>query len=202
MAEPRWFRRFGDAPGVRYTAPGGARRLRGADAIPRLVHYSPDADPVLSWESAQGESSASPVQERSYDVEFGELTTTQVIRHLASTLELPGEPIDYHFALQRVLTALWSRRRTEPSVLDEVERLGWLDVDLVQGCPDLVRVGYGQEGFIRILAFEHLVTLYEREGALIEAHRVAQIASSFDQMADRLEQIAERIEFLHADVPS
>jgi hypothetical protein len=199
MAEPKWYRRYGDVPGVDYTTPPGTRTPKGAEAIPRVAYEGENGYVSLSWSDGAVESSSSPVHERAFSTDFGEKTTDQALRHLAATLELPGEPIDYHFAIQHVLSALWARRRTEPAALDHVERLAWMDVRLIEAEPTVAEVGYGREGYLRILAFGHLVTVYEREGSLADALRVATIAARFDQLTEQREALAERVAQLEAE---
>lgn len=199
MAEPTWFKRLGDVPGIEYSPPSGTRALKAAAAVPHVSYTSEHGDQTLTWTLPSGEEGDSPVRERTYSVDFGEFDTAKVLRHLAGTLELPGEPVDYHFALQGAISTLWGRRRTEPEVFAEVERLGLLDIGLIEAFPVVAEVGYGREGYLRILAFGHLVTIYEREGAWAEALRIATIAAGFEQLEDQRDKLVERIAQLESE---
>jgi hypothetical protein len=136
-----WFQRFGDIPGVSYSTPGSIdrRRLPGADARPQVHTF--DGERHLSWPGEEGSgiisTSASPAHQRG-STDLAAVSTAAVLQHLGETLELPGEPTDYHFAIQTVLEVLWKRRRTEPAVLGTVEQLAWLDLSLAQARPDAV----------------------------------------------------------------
>jgi hypothetical protein len=123
-----------------------------------------------------------------------------VLRHLSETLELPGEPADYHFAIQHVLGVLWDRRRTEPEVLAIVERLAWTDLDLAQARPDAVSIDMdGHRKFVAVSAFKVLITLYEREGALREALEVADLALRYDQQQAKREELGGRLAAMEAE---
>jgi hypothetical protein len=62
----------------------------------------------------------------------------RLLRNLAEALELPAEPVAYHFAIQSVITALRRRRGDGPAVFAEMERLCWLDVHLIRAFPAAV----------------------------------------------------------------
>lgn len=190
MAPLKWFPRFGDIPGVTYTTPPGIdrHRLHGADARPEVVRYAADGE-GLSWPRQEGSTSASPAHERAFGSDLSQLSTTAVISHLSETLELPGEATDYHFAIQGVLEALWRRRRTEPAVLTHVEHLAWLDIDLIRARPI----------YYRILAFQYLITLYEREGAWRDALDVAELSVHFGQQQPKRDELADRVAALDAE---
>ena len=60
--------------------------------------------------------------------------------------------------------ALWRRRRNEPDLLGEVERLCWLDIGLVQARPDAASdVIDGNDGSTRSPASRLLIQLYEEQ---------------------------------------
>jgi hypothetical protein len=121
-------------------------------------------------------------------------------QHLGETLELPGEPTDYHFAIQSVLEALWKRRRTEPTVLTTVEQLAWLDLSLAQARPDAVSTDIqGKRKFYAVLAFQYLITLYEREGALREALEVAELAVRYQQQQAKRDELVGRVTALDTE---
>ena len=196
-----WFPRFGEVPGVEYSplTPVDGKRLPGAGARPERISDR-SGGRFLHWPTKGGSSSASPAHERAFGTDFSDMPTAKVLRHLAETLELPGIPSDYHFAIQGVLEALWSRRRDEPAVFDMVERLCWLDLGLVRARPDCV--SYEADGEVRyygLAAFGHLATLYEREGALREALDVAELAMHYGQLDARRDDLARRLAALEAE---
>ncbi len=99
-------------------------------------------------------------------------------------LELPGVPSDYHFMIQSTVGELWKRRREEPAGISDVERLCWLDLDLIDARPDCVTYENDEgSSFYAIAGFGMLINLFEREGALHEALEVAQRAERFGQGA-------------------
>jgi hypothetical protein len=123
-----------------------------------------------------------------------------VLQRVAESLELPGQPSDYHFLIQGCALALWNRRRAEPEVLQEVERLCWLDIQLVQARPDAVTHEYSEEWkFFAIAAFATLIELYQREGFLHEALEVAQLGVRYGQTEAVRDELLERIKALEAE---
>lgn len=197
-----WFPRLAAIPGLNYEgAPGiDAGRLKGHGAVPEVYTYGKkDTDPGPTQTLTWGNGSSSPAQNHSFDDPRAK-TTRQVLRNVGEALELPGEPTDYHFIVQNAATALWDRRRSEPDVLDEVERLCWLDIRLLQTRPDAISDEYTPERrFYSVTSFKTLITLYEREGALREALEVARIAERFDQLAEKAEELSGRIAVLEAE---
>jgi len=172
--DPRWFPRFGDVPGVSYATPANLdlSRLRHRHARPE-VHRYPDMEPSLWW----GDTSRAPAGDHVLD-DPRSATTGRVLRNLGEALELPGEPSDYHFAIQGVTDLLWSRRAAEPAVFAELERLCWADAQLIDACPDTIRYEHRDGGlqYFRVTTFERLLTLYLTEGALADAARVLEVA--------------------------
>ena len=127
-----------------------------------------------------------------------------MLKRLWEGLELPGEPSDYHFAIQGAAGALWARRAAEPEVLAWFEHLSWLDLRLVQAVPDAVRDEFagahpGRQEFFSVSAFHSLISLYSREGLLQEALEVAQLAQRFGQGEDALADLEERFAALRAE---
>ena len=174
---PVWFQRFGDIPGVRYETPAGLdmSRLPGHGKRP-TVHEFAGLEPSLWW----GNTSASPAHERAF-TDHRSTPTGQLLDGLAKTLELPGEPADYHFAIQGTAELLGPRRREGPRIFAELERLCWLDLDLIQAVPAAVSFEHdGEQRFFAVLAFGLLLRLYLREGFLADALRVAEVAERFN----------------------
>jgi hypothetical protein len=109
---------------------------------------------------------------------FDQVANLDTLRRRASeALELPGTASDYHFVLMGACNVVHSRRRETTWALDEVERLCWLDVQLIELRPhdndndlDLRQVGQG--------CFDYLVSMYQREGYWLEAVQVADRAAA------------------------
>jgi hypothetical protein len=120
------------------------------------------------------------------------------LRQLYETLELPGELLDYHFALQGCRSELWRLRREELWVFGELEQLCWLDTQLIQTYPDIMRVP-NERNFLVVTTLQHLIALYEQEGYLYEALQVAEIAVKFNQQMPALERIQSRIATIEAE---
>jgi hypothetical protein len=123
-----------------------------------------------------------------------------VLRRVYETLELPGEPSDYHFALMGAYEAVWACRREAAGLLDEVEKLCSLDIRLIDARPDIVtNERGGKVSFLRVPAFGRLIFMYEREGFLREALEIAELASRFDQEEQRLAELRVRVARLEAE---
>lgn len=172
-----WYKRLSDVPGIGYSTPTGVdrSRLRRADAKPSLEEFRFEGRAVVSatW---PGGGSRSPAGEH-MDL-GGEHSLTALLQRLSEALELPGTASDYHFAIMGVYQALYSRRREQLNALAAVERLCWLDISLIERCPadpgsdfDLREVGQP--------AFTQLMSLYQREGFLVDAVTVAERAAGF-----------------------
>ena len=121
-----------------------------------------------------------------------------VLRRLAETLERPGTPRDYHDAIQDSAFSLMRRRREQPEVHEEVERLLWLDIRLSEARPDAIASSAG-EPFYPPAAFETLIQMYEREGALRDALDVAERATRWGLQQAKVEELRERLRQLEAE---
>ena len=179
-----WFPRLGDVPGVEYRSPLAVDRTRipGHDVQPEVHAYTNiygEPDTVLHW--GWGNSDWAPVRQHMERIFGDEGTSTErLLRRLWEALELPGEPVDYHWVLRPALERLWSRRLAEPDVLARVESLAWVDIRLVlafpRECYVLVRpMDESGERYNRLAAFQTLIRLYVGEGFLRTALEVAEL---------------------------
>jgi hypothetical protein len=191
----KWFRRLGDIPGIRYATPEQIDRssLAGCEDVPEVSTYEFDGQlrETLWWPSGDGSrgGSASPAHCRAFWDMRG-LSATELVRNVYECLELPGEPSDYHFLIQSTSDALWRRRRDEPDLLGEVERLCWLDIELIKAQPDAASdVIDGQRRFYSITGFWLLIQLYEDRRDLTSALKVAEIAAAHGQCEDARERL-------------
>ncbi len=193
---PLWYRRLADVPGVGYLASAQVDRggLTGHDAVPKVSVYEFDGErkESLSWSLPNGTTSASPAQ-RHATAEQNE-PTPALLRRVRETLELPGEPSNYHFALLNACEELWQRRRESPHLFEELEDLCLLDIRLIEAQPQIVTNTYGNgPDFFQVPAFGRLIQLYEREGFLHEALKIAERAEHFGQMGVRLQELRDRV---------
>jgi hypothetical protein len=196
---PEWFRRFGDIPGIGYATPEqiGRSSLGGCDDVPEVHTHQFDGqlEETLTWPIGDRDcSSASPAHFRAFsgfpDTRAAELPATALIRNVHEGLELPGEPADYHFLIQNTADALWRRRHNEPDLLDEVERLCWLDIGLIKVRPDAASdVTDGQRRFYSITGFWLLIQLYEDRSDPAGALKVAEIAAAYGQCEDSRQRL-------------
>ncbi len=195
---PEWFRRFGSIPGVAYTPPEQIDRLSlaGRDDLPEVHTFLFDGklEETLCWPTGDGSrgGSASPTHHRAFSTfpDPRNVPATAVLRNLYEGLELPGEPSDYHFLIQHAADELWRRRRNEPDLLGEVERLCWLGIGLIQARPDAASdVIDGQRRFYSITGFWLLIQLYEERDDLGDALKVAEIASGYGQCEDARQRL-------------
>lgn len=208
----KWFPRLGDVPGIEYVNEAVDRtRLAGHDAIPRIERYEFDGrvHESMYWPTKDGSTSASPSKTWETISLQGETAGQTALRQLREALELPGTLTDYHFAIQHGHDELRGNAREEPWILEEVERLCWLDIKLIEQYPETITLEpitiqdeeiaklaierRGERRFFAVSAFHQLIGLYEREGYLKEALEVAKIAERFEQCQGKTEELKERI---------
>jgi hypothetical protein len=192
-----WFRRFGDIPGISYVKPVqiDPSALEGYIAVPRQSVFDAGGKHYesLMWSYGDQLTSASPAHSRAFVAQRA-MSSAELVNNCFEGLELPGEPRDYHFLIQGAADELWRRRRQEPDLIAEVERLLWLDLDLVGAKPDSFTYDQGEGArYVEILAFGMLVALFEREGALHEALKVAERAERYGQCERGRDELRERI---------
>lgn len=204
LGDSEWFRRLADIPGVGYEGGPKAKhaRLAGRDEVPRIVEHAYDGQrrQSLMWPSRGGATSASPAQRYAAQLPQKDEPVGAIMRRLDAALDVPGQASDYHFAIQGCIEILWGRRREAPALLDQVEQLCWLDIRLVQARPQIIQFERdGERAFARVLAFLHLVQLYEREGYLREALEVAELARAFGQEGDASERLRARIALVESE---
>jgi len=181
-----WYRRLGDIPSISYTTPVGVDPPAAQASLLPTVHRFTGLDgkqvEMLEWAGPDGFTSASPAHERAFGDEARSMETSELLRYLYESLELPGEPSDYHFAIQGTVEELWRRRRSEPNVMVDIERLSWLDIALIEARPAAVWFDSPEGGrFARVLAFGWLSSLYEREGAWRDSLAVVQRGAQLGQ---------------------
>ncbi|MBS1676689.1 MAG: hypothetical protein JST08_04800 [Actinobacteria bacterium] len=149
----------------------------------------------------EGETSATPAQQYR-DGDFGEAKTVdEVLQQLGEALELPGNPSDYHFLIAAAQERLWKFRFREPKALAEIERLCFLDIELVRARPGIIAPYREGEPTLHMAVFESLNRLYSKEGYLTELQEVQRMAvEEFGQRkGPRLDEVQERLVVLEAE---
>lgn len=197
----RWFRCFAEVPGVGYTGDAQRRaRLPDRNVVPSVHEFAFDGEPTisLSWPTPEGSTSASPAHRLAFD-DFRDEPTPLLRERVLNALELPGEVMDYHFALQTVAEALFRRRRREPLNLPLVEWLAHLDARLVETHEPLFRVSPQSEDYLSVFALDFLVRLHEREGFLHEALALAERFARFRPRFDTVSALRARVASLRAE---
>lgn len=202
-----WFHRLADVPGVNYTGYPGMQRTRlpGHHARPQIVTFTFDGKrhESLRWPTRGGETSASPAKTHGFlSLPDQEESPQLLLQRMYEALELPGEPTDYHFIIQSCIEELWKRKRRQqdPSLLERIEELCWLDIRLVEAKPDAIAFDHhGTQRYFHVVAFTHLMRLYEREGFLHEALEVAQRATRFSPDVMDAEQLRQRLARIEAE---
>jgi len=215
----KWFRRLAEAPGIEYKPDPAIDRLQlpGHDAVPKINRYEFDGrrHESLSWPTEGGSTGTSPAQAWKTQPRKDETEAQITLRQLQEALELPGTLSNYHFAIQGCHDALRRLASAEPWVLEEVERLCWLDIRLIRQYPktitlepittaheELAKVAAerrGERKFFSVSAFYQLISMYEREGYLREALEVAKIGRVFEQCPGKVEEIQDRINRVEAE---
>lgn len=170
----KWYRRMLET-GVQYQGPQIDRaRLPNASMEPKVDRF--EFDGKINESVMWGNSSASPVQRHMGLASDEESPETRLLR-LYEALEMPGEAADYHFALLGTCQVFWAARRERPRFLEDLERLCWMDIQLIertwQDDPETDFRYLGQP------AFKYLLDLYEGEGYFEDAIAVAERAASF-----------------------
>lgn len=215
----KWFRRLAEVPGIEYKPDPAIDRTRlpGHDAVPKIDHYEFDGERLesMDWPTKDGSTSSSPAATWETKPIKDETEGQTAFRQLQERLELPGTISDYHFEIQRGHGALWARAREEPWVLEEVERLCWLDIRLINEYPETITLEpiriddehlaklaaerRADRNFFGVDAFHQLISMYEREGYLREAFEVAKIGQKFEQSAGKVEEVEEQIKRVEAE---
>jgi hypothetical protein len=199
-----WYKSLADVPGVDYGPSPGVNRstLPGYNVVPKLhtFEFEGNRHESLEWPTPSGTTSASPASQWTTKPREGESPSQTALRRMREALELPGQTSDYHFAIQGCGEMLWKNRSEESWVIQELERLYWLDIRLIEAHPETISFEReGKQSYFQVAAFNRLVYLYKREGYLHEALIVARRAVKFDQQQGTLEELQQRIAALELE---
>lgn len=198
------YTRLADFKALGYQSPPGIdrRKLPKHDLRPNVSTYSFDGKPRVSvmWDMGNGGSTS-----QSPAVAWGnfgpmDIPWPDVLRRLFEALELPGSISDYHHAIRLTYDALWERRRQDPDVLPELERLCLLDLRLMEIVPDLAR--YSDDympHMVSVPSIRHLIRLYEREGFIAEAIDIARRGVALGQEPAEVRRLETRLKDLEAE---
>jgi hypothetical protein len=200
VKDATWYRRLADVPGIAYAGDAVLRsRLAERDVVPRVERYSfrGERTTSLMWPTAEGTTSASPAHRLAFSL-ASEQSSVGIRVDALAALELPGQPMDYHFAMQGAADLLWKRRREEPEHLPFVEWLSWLDVSLVEVHPEWFKIAPSRDEYLAISAFQRLVGVYEVEGFLRDALAAAERFARFRPSVD-LTDLRTRVARLDAE---
>lgn len=203
MSSEDWFPQLAAIPGINYKGYPQVDRhkLPNHDAHPRVHTFSFDGKQRVSvmWELVEGGSSSQSPAAASMSSPVGP-TSADLLRRLHESLALPGTAVDYHFALLRTYDILWRQRRDNPEMLPDCEQLCLLDLALVETLPEIVRNSYeGQQLTARVPAFGYLIRLYEEEGFLEDALRVARRAATLDQGEEDRQRLEKQVHDLRSE---
>lgn len=203
----KWYPRLAEVPALRYEGSPNIDRTRlpGFDLRPRIERYEWDGKrhESLSWPAENGSTSAAPATQLEASPLPGETAAQTALRHCNEALELPGTLSNYHFIIQNAHEAIWKDRRREPWVVEETERLCWLDLRLIQAYPEAITFdelsGSEETIFPAILGLYRLIRLYEKEGYLHKALEVAKLAVRFKQLPGEIERLEQKVKTLEAE---
>jgi len=195
----RWFKRLADVPKLAYEVVPevDCTKLPGYDLEPEISVYEFEGKEHRSLRWANS-SSISPAAGHTLDSQTADASPQALLRRLEEALELPGELLDYHFAIQTCATSIYKMSPKHPEVLQDVERLCGLDIELVEAYPEIIEFEPGKR--FRVSTFESLLHLYEREGYLHEAMEVAERGLRCGQdLSGRLEDLRARLAAMEAE---
>jgi len=202
MQDAEWFPRLGEVPGIQYPESTlvDRRSLLGHDWQPQHFKYFLEDRYHVRWPAYDAEwTTASPAQQWYSRSPAQGHSAAATLRHLHEVLELPGDLFTYHLAIMTGSESLFRFRRTDPWVLEEVERFCLLDMELIVAYPAMIAEERAPGGYVRSSTFRILRNLYEKDGYLREAMEIARLAARFHQESPGLEKIEQRLAILEAE---
>ena len=156
----------------------------------------------LTWPTSDGATSEAPAARHLDDTARTGLDLGPLLQGTWEVLELPGEVLDYHFALQSTVGILWSKHRRAVTALRALEVLARLDIALLAAQPlAFLPEGAVDGRYYRVTTFGPLLTILEREGAWRDALEVVEAAVRVGQLESRRDVIADRVAALEAETP-
>lgn len=204
MGKETVYTRLADMQELSYKTPPGIdrRTLPNHNLRPNISTYSFDGKPRVSvmWDMGNGGSTSQSPAAAWGNFGSMDIPWPDVLRRLFEALELPGSVSDYHTAIWRTFDALWDRRRQDPDILPELERLCLLDLKLMEFLPEMARVSPDHmPQMVHVPATRHLIRLYEREGFVAEALEIARRGVALGQEPAEAQRLEARLRDLEAE---
>ena len=198
------YTRLADIQDLGYRTPPGIdrRTLPNHNLRPNISTYSFDGKPRVSvmWDMGNGGSTSQSPAAAWGNGGTMEVSWPDVLRRLYEAVELPGSISDYHNAIWRTFDALWDRRRQDPDILPELERLCLLDLKLMEFLPEMARVSPDHmPQMVHVPATRHLIRLYEREGFVADALEIARRGVALGQEPAEAQRLVARLRDLEAE---
>lgn len=148
-----------------------------------------------SYVTEEGEvTSRSPSRRWETEPLPGETKSQTTKRELDKKLALEGTTSDYHFAIANACNIMWSYRKEEPWVIKEIEKYFLKGLELIENDPKSIMF---DDKFPRIELFDRLIMLYEREGYIEDAVKLAKKSVEFQQSEERLHKLQEKLNAIH-----
>jgi hypothetical protein len=147
-------------------------RLPSANSKPEIHRYTFDGKTTESlwW----GDTSQSPASAHA-SLETKE--PVRLIRRCYEALELPGTASDFHFVVMSASSTLWSMRRNDPTLYEEVEKLALIDLQIIErGWKDDPEMDFRR---LSQPSFKTLLNLYRGEGYFENAAVICERAADF-----------------------
>lgn len=180
-----WYERLADVPHLDYVTPVSvdAAALPERGLRPRLAttmwNGTNKTSPEWIRDPRGYGSRRSPATEwKGYAPQSGESEATAAMRRVHEALALPGTLTDYYFVLLGGIQAAWSHRAGNPWLYQELERLSLLAIALVECHQDALSADNdGRIGHLGVPAYDMLLTIYGREGHLVEMQDIVRRAT-------------------------
>jgi hypothetical protein len=151
----------------------------------------------LMWPTAEGTTSASPAHRLAFSL-ASEQSSVGIRVDALAALELPGQPMDYHFAMQGAADLLWKRRRKSPSTFPSSSGSAGSTSASSRSIPEWFKIAPSRDEYLAISAFQRLVGVYEVEGFLRDALAAAERFARFRPSVD-LTDLRTRVARLDAE---
>lgn len=148
-----------------------------------------------------GDISSSTLQSNNQQIKIrvNESISKTALKELEEILKSSEKKSDIHFAILHCCGTLWSQRKREPWVIKEIERLSLKDIDLVEKHSDIIFIQ--KDMYAYVPAFKDLIALYEKEGYIEDALKIAEKAMKLNQnyLKNKYEELSLKVKRLHEE---